>query len=96
MEDMLGIEASSGFWLGFAAHAVDPGKPFYSETGFRSFLGVQAPLQAEISPEVFATQVLESHFDRPLRRRLAPLAAWPRMRAGQDGHRESSLSHSCN
>ncbi len=43
LHGVFGIGSWSGFWPGFAAHAVDWDKPFLSETGYRSFLGIYAP-----------------------------------------------------
>lgn len=42
MHGMFGIGMSWSFWPGFCAHAVDYARPFLSETGYRSFLGIHA------------------------------------------------------
>jgi len=71
MEDMLGIGASSGFWLGFAAHAADPGKPFFSDTGYRSFLGIQLDARPGLTPDIFVAKVVERHIATKERGRRA-------------------------
>lgn len=83
MEDMLGIGASSGYWLGFAAHAVDAGRPFVSETGYRSVLGCGGPLKIDIGPEAFVAAVLERHVETQLSGRLVTIDARHRMQDGQ-------------
>ena len=76
MEGLFGIGAGFGFWLGFAAHAVDGDRPFISETGYRSFLGVHAEPVADMTPERFAAEVVATHIRRELKGRL--LAIQPR------------------
>lgn len=60
MEGMLGI-ASHCHWLGFAIHAVDRDRPFLSETGYRSFLGVHADPAKNLTVDQFVKAVLRSH-----------------------------------
>lgn len=67
---VFGIGSSSCFWPGFAAHAVESHKPFISETGYRSFLGIYAEPAAGISPEHFARAVIETHIEKHLKGRL--------------------------
>ena len=52
------------FWLAFSAHAVDYDKPFISETGYRSFIGVFAPPEPGVTPEDFAKGVIRGYLKR--------------------------------
>lgn len=74
-ETVFGIGSSTGFWLGFAAHAVDHRRPFISETGFRSFLGASAEICAGVTPAVFAQRIIGSFADRELRGRLIAMTS---------------------
>ena len=69
MQSMLGI-ASYSHWLGFSAYAVRQDAPFLSETGFRSFLGVHAPLWPDMDPKAFAEAVIASYVRDALGGRL--------------------------
>jgi hypothetical protein len=78
MDGLFGIGASSCSWMGFAIHAVDRDKPFLSETGYRSFLGVGGSLESGFTPESFVIAVLTAYVERDLRgrmRRIVPLTA---------------------
>lgn len=70
MEGMFGIGATAMSWLGFAAHAVDRTKPFLSETGYRSFLGVGGQLEPGYTPETFAAAIVDTYVSRTLKGRL--------------------------
>jgi hypothetical protein len=70
MDGMFGIGASSMPWLGFSAHAVELEKPFLSETGYRSFLGVCSPLQAGHTPETFAGEIIAAYVRRECKGKL--------------------------
>jgi hypothetical protein len=61
MDGMLGISRHCNIWPGFSAHAIDYDKPFLSETGFRSFIGVHANLVPGLTPDTFAREVIQ-HF----------------------------------
>ncbi|MEM6944393.1 MAG: hypothetical protein AAF565_11650 [Pseudomonadota bacterium] len=61
MEGMFGIGSGWGFWPGFAAHAVDPEKPFLSETGYRSFLGLHADPMPGHTPQSFTHLIIERY-----------------------------------
>jgi hypothetical protein len=61
MDGMLGICQSMSVWPGFSANVVEPEKPFFSETGFRSFIGVHADASPGITPDEFAHQVIAAH-----------------------------------
>ena len=50
MEGMFGIGMSAMHWPGFSAHAVDRSRPFLSETGYRSFLGIHAEIVPGLTP----------------------------------------------
>lgn len=73
MDGIFGIGASHMSWLGFAAHAVDFDKPFLSETGNRSFLGVGGMLVAGFTPDLFAAAIIESHVRKALKGKLRPI-----------------------
>jgi hypothetical protein len=79
MEGVFGIGATSMAWLGFAAHAVEWDRPFLSETGYRSFLGVGGTLQSGFTPETFATAIITAHVRGALKGKL--LAIDPACRA---------------
>lgn len=66
MEGLFGIGAGWGFWPGFAAHAVDTVRPFLSETGYRSFLGVHADPAPGHTPDSFAAMVIEAYVKKEL------------------------------
>jgi hypothetical protein len=61
MDGMLGICQSMSMWPGFSANVVEPDKPFFSETGFRSFIGVHADPPPGITPDEFAREVIAAH-----------------------------------
>ncbi|SFH85764.1 hypothetical protein [Albimonas pacifica] len=69
MDGVYDIGASSGFWPGFAARAVRRDRPFFSETGFRSFLGIAGAPAPGMLPDRFAAAVIEAHIDRKRERR---------------------------
>lgn len=73
MDGIFGIGGSHMSWLGFAAHAVDFDKPFLSETGYRSFLGVGGRLVAGFTPDLFAAAIIESHVRKTLKGKLRPI-----------------------
>ena len=70
MDGMFGIGAGFGFWPGFSAHAVDTDKPFISETGYRSFLGIHADAESGLTPDAFAAKVIRAHIAHHLKGRL--------------------------
>lgn len=73
MDGVFGICATSGFWLGFSAHAVDFERPFISETGYRSFLGIHAEPVPGIAPDAFAEKVITAHVRHEMKGRLVPV-----------------------
>lgn len=60
-DGIFGIGSSCGFWLGFAAHAVDLDKPFLSETGYRSFIGLYAAAAAGMTPDTAAAEIIRAY-----------------------------------
>ena len=67
---MFGIGSTSCLFPGFYARAVDMDRPFLSETGFRSFLGVYGDLLPGLTPEEFVRAVIATHVRRELKGRL--------------------------
>src|SRR5207245_1861422 len=60
-DGIFGVGASFGPWLGFAAHDVEPEKPFLSETGYRSFMGCHADMMPGITPDRFAREMCQAY-----------------------------------
>lgn len=83
LDGLFGIAGSIQFWPGFAAHAVDDDRPFISETGYRSFLGIHAAPVPDLTPDEFAAKVIATHIDRELKGRLRTIER--RHRTRQDG-----------
>jgi hypothetical protein len=81
MDGMFGIGAAYMSWPGFSAHAVEYGKPFLSETGYRSFLGLHGELLAGETPDAFAFRAVSSHVARELKGRLLTIEHKYRERA---------------
>lgn len=52
------LASSVSYWPGFAAHIVDHGQPFFSETGYRSFLGLEADAAPGLTPDAFTGTVI--------------------------------------
>ena len=78
IEGIFGLFAAWSFWPSFSAHAVDPGRPFISETGYRSFLSVRlAPLPG-LLPDSFAAEAIEAHLRQEMKGKL--VAIEPRYR----------------
>lgn len=67
MDGVFGIGARYMAWPGFSAHVIDLDKPFISETGYRSFLGLSAPILPSLTPDAFATECLEAYVRRDLK-----------------------------
>jgi hypothetical protein len=84
LEGMFGIGACYMPWLNFSAHAVDWNKPFLSETGYRSFMGLNTALVPGLTPEQFAVEVIASHVRRKLKGK--PVAIDSRYRPETAGH----------
>lgn len=73
MDGVFGLFATTGFWLSFSAHAVDFDRPFISETGYRSFLGLHAEPVPGITPDAFAEKVVAAHVAREMKGRLVAI-----------------------
>ncbi|MEJ0038737.1 MAG: hypothetical protein WDO68_22120 [Gammaproteobacteria bacterium] len=73
IDGVFGIGSSVSFWHGFAAHCVDANKPFISETGYRSFLGLHAAPMAGMTPDAFVKAALETYKARELKGRLVAI-----------------------
>ena len=70
IEGVFGLFAAWSFWPSFSAHAIDPGRPFISETGYRSFLSVPlAPLPG-LPPDTFAAEVIKAHIRQEMKGKL--------------------------
>jgi hypothetical protein len=78
MDGMFGICSCHCPWMGFSAHAVQLDKPFLSETGYRSFLGVHAEPVPGLTTDAFAREVIAAHIAGELKGK--PLAIEPESR----------------
>jgi hypothetical protein len=85
MDGLFGVGAHFMTWPGFGAHAVAWDKPFISETGYRSFLGLNGELCAGQTTEAFATDVIAAHVARALKGRLVSIERKYRERAESVG-----------
>lgn len=74
MDGIFGIGSQYSSWMNFSAHAVDWNKPFLSETGYRSFMGVQAELVPGLTPDTFASKVINAHVQKGLKGRLRAIS----------------------
>ena len=83
MDGIFGIGASFAYWPGFSAHAIDRDRPFISETGYRSFLGILADAVPGMTPDAFAAKVLAAHVAKELKGGLVVIAPSYRERAGE-------------
>jgi hypothetical protein len=63
-DGIFAVGSHAMFWLAFSAHAVDYDKPFLSETGYRSFIGIFAPPEPGVTPEDFAKGVIRGYLKR--------------------------------
>jgi hypothetical protein len=75
IEGMFGIGSGFCYWPGFSAHAVDFDRPFLSETGYRSFLGIHADPAPNLTPDEFVRKVIDAHVARELKGRLLAIEA---------------------
>jgi hypothetical protein len=78
LEGIFGIGCGFCYWPGFAARAVDYDRPFLSETGYRSFLGIHADPAPGLTPDTFAEKIVAAYVARECRGRLLAIA--PRYR----------------
>ena len=70
---LYGIGASYMSWLGFSAHAVEMDKPFLSDTGYRSFLGVGGALCPGYTVDMFASGIVGAFVDKELKGKLCKI-----------------------
>jgi hypothetical protein len=75
MEGIFGVASNVFPWLGFAAHAIEWNKPFLSETGYRSFIGLRGGLQPGMTPDSFAREIIALHVARELKGKLLAIKA---------------------
>jgi hypothetical protein len=68
MNGIFGLASNAFAWLGFAAHALEWGKPFLSETGYRRFIGLRGGLQPCMTPDIFAREIIAQHVSRELKK----------------------------
>jgi hypothetical protein len=61
----------------------DYDKPFLSETGYRSFIGIFAPHESGVTPEDFAKGVIRGHLKREHKGTRLPGARLARRRCRQ-------------
>lgn len=83
MNGMFGIASSTCYWPGFGAYAVDQDRPFLSEAGFRSFLGIHADLRPGLTTEKFAHKVIETYVAQELKGKLHTIK--PQYRKTEEG-----------
>jgi|APEBP8051073178_1049388.scaffolds.fasta_scaffold12662_2 hypothetical protein len=70
MDGLFGIGATHMSWLSFSAHAIEQSRPFLSDTGYRSFMGVGGALRSGYTPDAFAASIVEAFVERDLKGRL--------------------------
>jgi len=73
VDGIFGIATRFVIFPGYGAHAVDYDKPFFSETGFRSFIGFHANLEPGITQDVFTAGLIEHHVKHALKGKLVPI-----------------------
>ena len=69
-DGIFGIGAGFGPHLGFGAHAVDYQRPFISETGYRSFLGIHGDMPVGMTPDVLAGEAIKAYVDKECKGKL--------------------------
>lgn len=74
MQGMFGIGSTVMPFLGFEVRAVDQDKPFLSETGYRSFLGVSVAPVPDMDVEHFVRRVVEVYVQQECNGRLVSVA----------------------
>lgn len=61
VDGMFGVCASTFVAPGFSIHAVEPDKPFPSETGYRSFLGYHPNIPPGMTVDQFCVAMVEAY-----------------------------------
>ena len=80
-DGIFGVGASHQLWPGFSAHCTDTSAAFITETGYRSFLGLQAEPCAGLTPDTFAQQVIATYIREELKGQLVAIS--PHYRTGE-------------
>lgn len=80
---LFGIGARHMYYPGFAARTVEWDKPFISESGFRSFLGLWAEPFSCILPHEFCCKVIQTYISEELKGKLRVIAPRPKPKHGQ-------------
>lgn len=83
MNGMFGIASSTCYWPGFGAYAVDQDRPFLSETGYRSFLGIHADPAPGFMTDEFALKAIEIYVAQDLKGKLRAIK--PQYRKRKEG-----------
>lgn len=83
MNGMFGITSRICYWPGFGAYAVDQDRPFLSETGYRSFLGIHADPEPGLTTEEFARKVIAIYVAQELKGKLCVIM--PQVRKMKEG-----------
>lgn len=81
LDGIFGIGAPFMPWHGFSAHAIEWDKPFLSETGYHSFLGLSGSLYPGMTPDAFVGEVVTAHVRRELKGKLLRIKPEYRARA---------------
>lgn len=93
MDGMFGICATVSVWPGFSARAIEFDRPFLSETGYRSFLGLHhGELAPKLTPDAFARDAVSAYVRHELRNRLVAIEPQYRERSTfrEDGDADRS------
>jgi hypothetical protein len=73
MSGIFGIAARFIYWPGFSANVVDETRPFLSETGYRSFLGIGAEPVPSLLPDEFCRKVIGAYVAHELKGKLVAI-----------------------
>ena len=90
LDGVFGIGSHACVWPGFAAHAVEPERPFLSHTGYRSFLGIYADPLPGMTPERFAAEIIAAHVERQLKGKLVAIEERYRTKSDREDGASSS------
>ena len=90
MDGVFGISGSCTAWLDFKVRAIEWDKPFISETGYRSFLGLGGELVPGLTPDAFVREVIAQHIKVALKGK--PVAIKPEYRDREQPRRKSEVS----
>lgn len=73
MEGIFGISKYAQALPGFAIHAVDWQKPFFSPTGYRSFLGYRVHFTPGMMPDELVREAIREYARSELKGKLRPI-----------------------